>query len=88
MIAEAARLLRDGGQLLVVDFAPLGVQSGAAVAGTQKEMGRLGVSDDMLQEWTQRAGLECARVCHLRGETLTVVLSVARHRARNRGKAA
>lgn len=79
VIAEAARILRPGGQLLLVDFAPFAPEAGPNA--------RLGISDDNLRTWLERAGLRCASLRHLKGRDLAVVLSVASRGARQNAAA-
>jgi ArsR family transcriptional regulator len=76
-IAEAARVLADGGRLLIVDFAShdreeLRMQ-GAHV--------RLGFADEQVAGWAEAAGLRMARVETLGGGELTVKLWLARRYA-------
>ncbi|MEM7662739.1 MAG: metalloregulator ArsR/SmtB family transcription factor [Pseudomonadota bacterium] len=52
-LAEAARILRTDGQLLIVDFAPHELEFLRAKHGHR----RLGLRHDMLSEWTRNAGL-------------------------------
>lgn len=69
-LAEAARVLRPGGRLLVVDFA----------AHEREELRirdahlRLGFSDDVMIGWFRAAGLEIDFTEHLPGGELTVTL--------------
>jgi ArsR family transcriptional regulator len=69
-IAEAARVLADGGTLLIVDFA----------AHEREELRerdahiRLGFDDDVMAGWFASAGLELNQVQHLEGGELTVTL--------------
>ena len=69
-IAEAARVLDDGGTLLVVDFA----------AHEREELRerdahiRLGFEDEVMAGWFAAAGLETDLVRHLKGGELTVTL--------------
>jgi len=53
-IAEAARLLRPGGRLLVVDFAPHDLEFLRDAHAHR----RLGFAEDMVAQWTRAAGLE------------------------------
>lgn len=52
-IAEAARVLRPGGRLLVVDFAPHGIET----LREQHAHRRLGFSPDAMTAWFEAAGL-------------------------------
>ena len=69
-IAEAARILKPGGTLLIVDFA----------AHEREELRerdahiRLGFEDQAMAEWFAAAGLETDHVEHLEGGELTVSL--------------
>src|SRR5690349_277486 len=69
-IAEAARVLSDGGTLLVVDFA----------AHEREELRerdahiRLGFDDEVMASWFASAGLEVDQIQHLEGGELTVTL--------------
>jgi ubiquinone/menaquinone biosynthesis C-methylase UbiE len=58
-IADAARLLRSGGRLLVVDFAPHELEFLRDRYGHRK----LGIADEEMQAWVAEAGLaiECQR---------------------------
>ncbi len=86
-VAEAARILRPGGQLLVVDLAPFGPgHRGSAVTGAG--VTRIGVSDSQLESWCQRVGLQNHATTHLNGDELTVVLSVAIRERRGASAAA
>ncbi|MGN5374186.1 ArsR/SmtB family transcription factor [Sphingomonas hankookensis] len=73
-IAEAARVLRHGGRLLICDFAPheredLRVRDAHA---------RLGFSDEQMQGWFAEAGLVPVSIETLGGGELTVKLWMAR----------
>jgi len=69
-IAEAARVLADGGTLLIVDFA----------AHEREELRerdahiRLGFEDEVMAGWFASAGLTMNHVEHLPGGELTVTL--------------
>ncbi len=52
-VAEAARLLRPGGRLLVADFAPHELEQLRAVHGHRC----LGIGDEELRGWAEQAGL-------------------------------
>jgi ubiquinone/menaquinone biosynthesis C-methylase UbiE len=69
-IAEAARVLRPGGQLLVVDFAPHEREElRNADAHT-----RLGFADEVMAGWFRAVGIEPDLTRHLEGGELTVTL--------------
>ena len=69
-IAEAARVLRPGGKLLVVDFAAH-EREDLRIADAHL---RLGFSDEAIAGWFAAAGLEPDLVEHLPGGELTVTL--------------
>jgi ArsR family transcriptional regulator len=52
-VAEAARLLSPGGRLLIVDFAPHGLE----YLREAHQHRRLGFSDEEMARWTDQAGL-------------------------------
>jgi ArsR family transcriptional regulator len=70
VIGEAARVLRPGGRLLIVDFAPHELEQ----LRTDHAHRRLGFSDQEVIDWSQRAGLKLEPVLHLAGSELTVSL--------------
>ncbi len=55
-VAEAARLLEPGGRLLIVDFAPHGLES----LREAHRHRRLGFSDEEIARWLEQAGLQAA----------------------------
>lgn len=69
-IAEAARILAPGGQLLVVDFAPHDREE----LRERDAHVRLGFADEAMLGWLGAAGLEAEPVEHLAGGELTVSL--------------
>jgi ubiquinone/menaquinone biosynthesis C-methylase UbiE len=70
VIAEAARVLRDGGRLVLVDFAPHREES----LRTDHAHRRLGFSDSEIDRWCRRANLVPDSPIHLPGDPLTVTL--------------
>lgn len=77
VLAEAARVLRPGGQLVVVDFATHDL-----VALREEQAHRwLGFGDSQIADWYRKAGLVPSRPRHLTGGELTVVLWSARRPA-------
>jgi ubiquinone/menaquinone biosynthesis C-methylase UbiE/DNA-binding transcriptional ArsR family regulator len=75
-IAEAARVLRPGGKLVIADFAPHQLDQ----LRTQHAHRRLGFSDAEIAGWMEQAGLTPQPVVHLPGGPLTVSLWTA-HKA-------
>ncbi|MCK6449422.1 MAG: metalloregulator ArsR/SmtB family transcription factor [Alphaproteobacteria bacterium] len=67
-IAEAARVLRPGGRLVVVDFAPHELEH----LRSEHAHRRLGFRDDEIAGWCRAAGLEPEPVVRLAGDPLTV----------------
>ncbi len=70
VMREVARVLRPGGQLLLVDFAPHGEETLRA----QHAHRRLGFSSDDVAHWCAATGLEAREATRLRGAPLTVVI--------------
>ena len=77
-LAEAKRLLKPGGRLVVVDFAPHDLE----FLRTEHAHRRLGFDNDHMSEWMRGVGLEPDRHVELaatgRHDTLTVALWSAR----------
>ena len=69
-IAEAARVLRPGGRLLVIDFA----QHDREELRNQDAHLRLGFADDAMRGWFAASGLAMDRIDRLEGGELTVIL--------------
>lgn len=67
-IAEGARVLRPGGLMVVVDFAPHELEHLRAEHAHR----RLGFADAEITGWCAAAGLKPGRVQHLAGNPLTV----------------
>ena len=78
-IAEAARVLSDGGRMLIVDFAPHDRED--LRARDQHE--RLGFSDEQVGDWFASAGVEVERADTLAGGELTVKLWLGRRKSAN-----
>ena len=76
VIAEAARVARIGGRVLIADFAPHEREE----LRVRDQHSRLGFSDDQIQAWFARAGLDLERVESLPGQELTVQLWLAGRR--------
>ncbi len=72
-IAEAARVLRPGGQMLVADFAPHDLES----LRSEHEHRRLGFGDSEVAGWFAAAHLDSGKVVHLPGDPLTVTVWLA-----------
>ncbi|GAA4028063.1 metalloregulator ArsR/SmtB family transcription factor [Sphingomonas rosea] len=69
-IQEGARLLRPGGRLLIIDFAPHDREELRDTA----QHARLGFADEAVIGWLRDVGLEARVVRHLEGGELTVTL--------------
>lgn len=83
-LAEAARLVADGGRMLIVDFAPHEREE----LRTRDAHQRLGFSDAQIEGWLSAAGLELATVRELEGGELTVKLWLAERPSLARKEAA
>ncbi len=73
-IAEAARVLGDGGRLLIVDFAPHDREE----LRTRDAHSRLGFSDEQVLGWFEAHGLAPVKTETLEGGELTVKLWLGR----------
>jgi ArsR family transcriptional regulator len=73
-IAEAARVLRQGGRLVIVDFAPHDLE----FLRLEHAHRRLGFSDDEVEGWCRAAGLVPEGTVHLPGDPLTVTIWTVR----------
>jgi ArsR family transcriptional regulator len=73
VIAEAARVLRRGGILVIVDFAPHTLE----YLREDHAHRRLGFADADVEEWCRAGGLEPAAPRRLPGDPLTVVVWTA-----------
>jgi ubiquinone/menaquinone biosynthesis C-methylase UbiE len=76
-IAEAGRVLRPSGILVLVDFAPHGLE----FLRDEHAHRRLGFADAEVAEWCRAAGLDPAPPRHLAGDPLTVVIWTAHRHA-------
>lgn len=77
VISEAARALRPGGRLVVIDFTPH-QEEALRINHAHR---RLGFSDEEITHWLKRSGLTPSAVKHLEGNPLTVGLWSARQPA-------
>ena len=82
-VAEASRVLRPDGRLVIVDFAPHDLE--ALRDGHAHR--RLGFADEEVRDWCAEAGLEPDPETHLPGDPLTVTIWSARRPAGAAGEA-
>jgi ubiquinone/menaquinone biosynthesis C-methylase UbiE len=75
-IAEAARVVRPNGVLILVDFAPHMLE----FLREEHAHRRLGFADEEVAEWCRSAGLDLTPPRYLRGDPLTVVIWTAHRR--------
>ncbi|MBA4748020.1 MAG: metalloregulator ArsR/SmtB family transcription factor [Sphingopyxis sp.] len=75
-IAEAARVLRPTGRLLIVDFAPHDQEDLRSCAAHA----RLGFADGQMRAWLEQSGLELETVQSLAGDPLTITIWLAQRR--------
>jgi ubiquinone/menaquinone biosynthesis C-methylase UbiE len=74
LVAEGMRVLKPGGRMIVVDFAPHGM----AELRDEHAHRWLGFSEAEIMRIYEHAGLECERPIYLEGDPLTVCLWPAR----------
>jgi len=83
-IAEVARVLRPGGTLVIVDFAPHELE----YLRTEHAHLRLGLREADMQQWFRSAGLMPQSTSELPGDPLTVTIWCARRVEAEKGRAA
>lgn len=73
VVAEAARVLRAGGRLLIADFARHDLE----FLRSQHAHRRLGFTDEEVAEWCSAEGLTVTRIERMAGKALTITIWVA-----------
>lgn len=82
-IAEVARILRPGGTLVIVDFAPHDLE----YLRVEHAHRRLGFRDAEVQQWCRAAGLVPRSMTELPGDPLNVAIWCARRAGAEKGRA-
>lgn len=80
VLVEAARLLRPGGRVLIVDFAPFGAgfpTRGIPARAVLPDGVRIGIGEDALRRALQAAGFAAPEITRVTGKSLTPMLAVA-----------
>jgi ArsR family transcriptional regulator len=84
-IQEAARVLRPGGRLFIVDFQAHGLD----ILRSEHEHRWLGFEEDKMADWLKTAGLKPEGCRRLKGDPLTICIWTARQpQLRDRSRAA
>lgn len=81
VIAEAARVLREDGLIVVIDFALHGIEN----LQTEHQHVWLGFDDADISRWADAAGLDRDRTVRMKGSQLTVCLWTLRSRSHPAG---